>query len=456
MAISTSSGRAVSVAALIVILVVAVMIFALPFMRTADAQAGVQKCQRNMRTLGELLKQITDPRKLPTNRQIKEDFCIALVFRNLHDAPAVLICPATKDKIDENWSNAKQAPKFRTKPNNCSYFGPIDTATFMSVLNAASNEAVAGEHWFNHPDGVNVLFGDCHVTWYSWDDFELKQPEDVWGRNWEDTTSKLDLTEIGGSGSAEFSGKADATDTPYPEGADERAVDILQIVEDRYYAAGKQNIASFEYSASGRLLTGDAEPVELSGKVARGKSSGEVSFTPASELDTPLGDMLSDWMGDCAVKGFPLFDIVDISNYDVLKGYTGEDSFVLCGFEENAVLPDGFFIFGSRFEIKAAKIATDGLGITAKFETEIKGDTVFLKGVEIGMVEKGGDAEYDLRITADVKYVGIKGFYFVSEVTCSILSNRDIMTGEEGQVQYNLSLKNSGFIIDGKLVEKVD
>lgn len=163
------------------------------------------KCQRNMKTIGDLTVMLLlryRGQKMPYGNQLKEDFYLALVFRHGKSNPEMLICPATGDKVDPAWETAKEAPKFKTGPNNCSYFGPGNEDGYFQVIGLDMDAPIAGEHWFNHPDGVNVLFIDSRVVFYRWEDFSLSGPGEVFGKNWDKEPAELDLTNIGGSASA--------------------------------------------------------------------------------------------------------------------------------------------------------------------------------------------------------------------------------------------------------------
>ena len=187
---------------LIVISVILLLVsMLLPMVTKLQREGKKMKCQKNMGTLGQLLAQITDTRKLPKNDKIKEEFWLTLVFDNLHEAPGILKCPATTDIVDDTWKDADEAPAYSSEPRNCSYFGPYDSAAHSKIIRASSDEAIGGEHWTNHRNGVNVLFGDTHIQWYEWKEFGMDKddPEDPFGRPWETEEANIDLTNVGGT-----------------------------------------------------------------------------------------------------------------------------------------------------------------------------------------------------------------------------------------------------------------
>lgn len=192
------------VAGVIVFLMIVISLF-IPIRKVLNGRhvpgGGRMKCQRNMKTLGELLASINDIRKKPGPECLGEQFYIDLVFRNLEDSPRVLLCPGTLDEVDEDWDKRDTPPLYRTDPRNCSYFGPRDAAGYENVMNAGSDDPIGGEHFGNHPDGVNVLFGDTHVNFYEWKDFGFlndEDPTDPFGRDWSDEEANIDLMSIGG------------------------------------------------------------------------------------------------------------------------------------------------------------------------------------------------------------------------------------------------------------------
>lgn len=159
-----------------------------------------------MKTLGDMTTSITDARKKPLSDRLKEEYYIDHVFRGNRGMPGILLCPATDDKVDKTWHKVDRPPGFKTSPNNCSYFGPIDAIAHSKMFNADAGTPIGGEHWFNHAGGVNVLFGDTRVQFYRWEEFGLETGEDVFGRDWSGTPSNLDLSLIGGSEFAVSSG----------------------------------------------------------------------------------------------------------------------------------------------------------------------------------------------------------------------------------------------------------
>lgn len=188
---------------LIVISVILLLVsMLLPMVNRLRNMGTRMKCQKNMKTLGELITSITDARKKPKSDKLKEEFFIDLVFNNLEDSPGVLICPASTDDVDESWNTATEPPTYNTSPKNCSYFGPVDAQAHSILLNADSDEPIAGEHYLNHSDGVNVLFGDTHVSFYEWKDFGFAKdsdPTNPFGSNWDMQDANIDLMNIDGT-----------------------------------------------------------------------------------------------------------------------------------------------------------------------------------------------------------------------------------------------------------------
>ena len=193
-----SRERIAAIAVILVAIVLAILFLVVPIVHWAKARDRIRRCQKNMKTLGELCSDYPFARRLIKNDKLREDFYIDLVFKKLEDLPHYLLCPATDDKVDETWHKAEKAPKFKTSPNNCSYFGPIDTEAHSKMFGADAGTPIGGEHWFNHAGGVNVLFGDTRVTFYTWEEFGLEKGEDVFGKDWSDTPSNLDLSLIAG------------------------------------------------------------------------------------------------------------------------------------------------------------------------------------------------------------------------------------------------------------------
>lgn len=160
------------------------------------------KCQQNMKTLGELTTGVSGGWRGPANDKLNEEFYLDLVFNKLNDSPGYLICPATTDEVDPGWETAEETPPYRTDPRNCSYFGPVDRDAHTRILNALSDDPIGGEHFTNHADGVNVLFGDTHVQFYEWRDFGFARdadPTNPFGQNWETQDANIDLSDIKGS-----------------------------------------------------------------------------------------------------------------------------------------------------------------------------------------------------------------------------------------------------------------
>lgn len=172
----------------------------LPVIGSMTHKGRLLQCQRNMRTLGELL--VSNSGVLPGPDSLKEDFCIALTFENLRGSPETLICPETADAVGPDWETTAGAPAYRESPRNCSYFGPISEEAYSKIVKPGLNDPIMGEHWTNHKDGFHVIFGDTHVEFFEWEDFarpEGDDPFNAFGRDWSESPVKVDLTTIGGS-----------------------------------------------------------------------------------------------------------------------------------------------------------------------------------------------------------------------------------------------------------------
>jgi len=184
---------------IIVVAVILVLVLVMiPVVRKALSKGQIVKCQNNLSTLGTLKNSINDPKKLPRDDALCENYWIRLVFRNQFDAPGTLICPATADRTGD-WKGLKTAPAYDPSAPNASYMGPVDKKSFYKVQNAGSSEVVSGDHWTNHRTGVNILFGDAHVDFFKWEDLEMTEEDrgNIAGFSFADTAAKIDLTFIG-------------------------------------------------------------------------------------------------------------------------------------------------------------------------------------------------------------------------------------------------------------------